>query len=107
MDMLPILLGNDPPWRSEFRIEHKEDAEGVPDYCAIRSDDPALYVRYTNGEEELYDLVADPYELTNSIDDPMYAELAANLRAEADAICVTPPGGRWRKGAIGASSSGY
>jgi hypothetical protein len=31
------------------------------------------YVRHDDGFEELYDLVADPYELDNKVKDPRYA----------------------------------
>ncbi len=37
------------------------------------------YVRYSNGEEEMYDLLTDPNELTGRQDDPEYAELKAEL----------------------------
>jgi hypothetical protein len=36
---------------------------------------------YEDGFEELYDLVADPYELENKAKDPSYAADAATLRA--------------------------
>ena len=32
--------------------------------------------------DELYDLETDPYELTNVIDDPEYAEVHQQMRAE-------------------------
>ena len=37
------------------------------------------YLRYANGEEELYDLKADPNEWTNLANDPKYAELKDRL----------------------------
>ena len=37
------------------------------------------YLRYANGEEELYDLQADPNEWTNLANDPKYAELKDRL----------------------------
>ena len=37
------------------------------------------YLRYANGEEELYDLQADPKEWTNLANDPKYAELKDRL----------------------------
>jgi arylsulfatase A-like enzyme len=37
------------------------------------------YLRYANGEEELYDLQADPNEWTNLANDPQHAELKKRL----------------------------
>ncbi|HEY6771671.1 MAG TPA: sulfatase-like hydrolase/transferase, partial [Solirubrobacterales bacterium] len=43
---------------------------------------PWSYNRYSDGEEELYDLDTDPYQLTNVADDPGLASLKASLRAD-------------------------
>jgi len=43
------------------------------------------YLRYANGEEELYDHVADPFEWHNIAADPAAADLKAALRAELKA----------------------
>jgi N-acetylglucosamine-6-sulfatase len=49
-----------------------------------------LYVRYVNGERELYDLRRDPYQLRSRHDDPAYenveAALALRLRALGDCV---------------------
>jgi arylsulfatase A-like enzyme len=37
------------------------------------------YVRYANGDRELYDLVVDPLELTSTIGDPAYARVQRDL----------------------------
>ena len=37
------------------------------------------YVRYANGDRELYDLVTDPLELESRIDDPAYATVQRDL----------------------------
>ncbi len=39
-----------------------------------------FYVRYSNGQEELFDLRADPVELTSVAKDPAYAEVKRELR---------------------------
>ncbi len=57
---------------------------GYP-YDAIRSGH-LLYVRYRTGEEELYNLVKDPYELDNVAGDPDYAAKQAALAAGLDRL---------------------
>ena len=65
--LTPLLTGNPPPadWRSAFLVEYYKNgsaAEEVPDYKAVRTEDH-VYVEYGDGDRELYDLDADPYEL--------------------------------------------
>ena len=47
---------------------------------------PWAYNRYSDGEEELYNLPADPYELDSLANDPSTAELRASLSAELDTL---------------------
>ena len=58
-DELPPLL-SDPsgPWRSSFLQEYWGHS-AIPPYCGARTTDWE-YVKYMTGEEELYDLTADP-----------------------------------------------
>ncbi|MGH2974938.1 MAG: sulfatase family protein [Solirubrobacterales bacterium] len=49
-----------------------------PTYKAIRTE-RYVYVEYTTGEKELYDLQNDPYELQSLQDDPAYASVKAVL----------------------------
>jgi N-acetylglucosamine-6-sulfatase len=60
------LLRGDGSWRSEFLIEHmsNENGSGPPTYGGVRTRS-AVYVYYATGEEELYDLRADPDQLSN------------------------------------------
>jgi arylsulfatase A-like enzyme len=37
------------------------------------------YIKYADGSDELYDLVADPYELANATNDPSYATVKQNM----------------------------
>jgi arylsulfatase A-like enzyme len=59
------------------------DSVGVvtPDY---------KYVEYGTGEEELYDLSADPYELFNHAGDPAWADLQSQLAAQLAALLAPP-----------------
>jgi len=69
---LEPLLTSSPPtsWRSAFLVEHRRSPEEyanvrtIPNYAAIRTG-RYNYVEYETGERELYDLNADPAELTN------------------------------------------
>jgi arylsulfatase A-like enzyme len=88
--LLPLLATPGSAWRSDFLVEHL--LTNVPTYCAIRSTQ-ALYVRYGTGEEELYLLGTDPYELTNLAADPAYAGTVAAMRERATALCQPPPPG--------------
>ena len=43
---------------------------------------PWSYNLYSDGEDELYNLDSDPYQLTNIADNPGLASLRASLKAE-------------------------
>ena len=51
------------------------------------------YVAYGTGEQELYDLAADPYQLTNLAGDPAHASEVASLKARDEQLCNPPPPG--------------
>ena len=57
----------------------------IPEFYAVRNA-AWKYVEYSTGEEELYDLVNDPYELNNVADQPEYAEIQAQLKARLDEL---------------------
>jgi N-acetylglucosamine-6-sulfatase len=69
-------------------VEHRSAQEeypyvrSIPDYDAIRTA-RYNYVEYATGERELYDLNADPTELTNiyNPDSPVGGDLHARLNA--------------------------
>jgi arylsulfatase A-like enzyme len=79
--LVPLMLGQAPSdWRNVVLIEHHgpdlekmdpgdpdaEDATTQPNsYEAIRMAN-SVYVEYQDGEKEFYDLMTDPYELTNT-----------------------------------------
>jgi hypothetical protein len=52
-----------------------------------------MYVRYVTGEEELYDLQLDPFQLDNLAGDPAFVEQLQSERAAATRGCrPRPPG---------------
>jgi hypothetical protein len=54
-------------------------------FAAIRTP-RYLYAQYENGEQELYDLARDPYELQSRHNDRAYAQLRAALAARLDVL---------------------
>jgi len=87
-----LLEGERGSWRSDFLIEHMEGTNPIPTYCAVRSE-RWTYVRYSTGEEELYDLVADPFELENVAGVPAMMPLLEERRARLRELCSpVPPG---------------
>jgi arylsulfatase A-like enzyme len=92
--LLPLLNRGATTWRTRFLIEHMYDSTKyeVPTYCGIRTT-RYLYVAYSGGQEELYDLKLDPYELKSKAADPAYLEIKSQLRHRLIGDCVpTPPG---------------
>lgn len=94
VSLMPLLDQSATTWRSDFLVEH--GLTGFPAFCAVRSTSD-LYVQYATGEEELYDLAADPYELQNRASDAASASTLTARRARAHQLCVpTPPNFTWR-----------
>lgn len=88
--MLGLLGDPATPWRSDTLIEHL--GSNPPSFCAVRSQ-TWKYVQYRTGEEELYDLVNDPYELTNVVASPANAAVLAGFRTRVRQLCSPPPPG--------------
>jgi N-acetylglucosamine-6-sulfatase len=82
--LAPLLAGDeDPSWRTSVLLERLPTQRG---YQAVRTE-THKYVEYNNGETELYDLQADPYELDNifeSADPALLEDLKARLQALSD-----------------------
>jgi arylsulfatase A-like enzyme len=91
MDMLPLLQDPGTPWRSDLLLESLGGADD-PAFCGVRSASYA-YAQYLTGEEELYDLAADPGELDNQARNPAYRSTLLSMRDEAHLLCQPPPPG--------------
>jgi N-acetylglucosamine-6-sulfatase len=112
--LVPILLDDAATWRDDFLVEYNgtprtghqlhtfadvqaalaQGVHGVPTYRALRTEQ-YLYVEWYGGPEheyELYDLDADPSQLTNLVGTPdggqQHAELTANLQARLAALAA-------------------
>jgi N-acetylglucosamine-6-sulfatase len=91
---LAPLLTSSPPatWRTAFLVEHRRTPEefayvrAIPNYSAVRTA-RYNYVEYGTGEKELYDLNADPTELTN-IHNSASQRLRSELKARLDALKI-------------------
>jgi N-acetylglucosamine-6-sulfatase len=98
VSLLPVLAGDRTSMRSDFLIEHMEGTNPIPTYCAVRSE-RWTYVRYTTGEEELYDLASDPFELENLAGTLSARSVLEDRRARLRALCSpVPPGFEDRAG---------
>ncbi len=76
--MVRLLDGTAPSWRSDFLEEHWNGT--IPTYAEVRGV-PWKYNELQTGETELYDVLADPFELTNVASDPANAATVATLAA--------------------------
>jgi len=84
-------------WRDDLLIEHHGvlvPTYGglVPTYCEVRSDDYS-YVRYTTGEEELYNMRTDRYQLDNAVGSAGSRRTLKAMRARVKELCDPPPPG--------------
>jgi N-acetylglucosamine-6-sulfatase len=88
---VPIFAGNPNAWRSSFLVEYYSDTV-MPrivkmGYKAVRNQ-RYKYIHYVDlvGMNELYDLVTDPYELHNIIDDPNMVGTLAEMKKELNLL---------------------
>jgi N-acetylglucosamine-6-sulfatase len=95
---VPLLLGNDHGWRESVLIEFYTYENPFPwlvdmDYRAIRTQQ-YKYIHWMQhpSESELYDLIADPYEMRNLIDDPSFAGVISELRTEMASAVIDAMG---------------
>ena len=76
-------LMSEPSSNRDLLLENYVDAPLYEPFLGLRTT-RYLYVKYDNGDRELYDLDADPYELTNRVSDPAYAGPLEWLRFRLD-----------------------
>ena len=83
---VPLFAGRAEGWRDTVLIEFYTYENPMPwlvdmDYRAVRTD-RFKYIPWTRhpGENELYDLVEDPFEMSNRFTDPDYAAVVTDMR---------------------------
>jgi N-acetylglucosamine-6-sulfatase len=80
--LVPLLTTADIPWRNELFFEsYSINSTGDALWAAARQG-KWKYIKYWTGEEELYDLASDPYELESRHADPTLASLKSDLAAK-------------------------
>jgi arylsulfatase A-like enzyme len=83
--LLPLLRGEEPDdWRKSIYYHYYEHPgpHGVQRHYGVRTDRHKLIYYYTIDEWELFDLEQDPDELRSVYDNPQYAEVVKQLKAE-------------------------
>jgi N-acetylglucosamine-6-sulfatase len=92
--LLPVIANPGVPLGRDLLVVR---GPGTGTFAAIRAPN-YLYAEYGNGEQELYDLTSDPYELRSRHADPAYAAVKADLalrlahlRACSGISCRTRP----------------
>jgi len=83
--LVPLLKGADPEdWRKSIYYHYYEHpgAHSVPRHYGVRTDRYKLIHFYHLGEWELYDLAKDPNEMKSVYDDPAYADVVKEMKAE-------------------------
>ncbi len=92
--LLPLFTGTPADWRKSFLIEYTSDIVFPRmlkmGYDAVRTE-RYKYIRYREleGMNELYDLQADPFELTNLMAAPAAAEIRRQMEAELGRILTS------------------
>lgn len=76
------LLSENPrdiiPLEAAATMRDKKTTVRRPAYCGVRTREN-VFMEYSTGEKELYDLVKDPYQLNNLAGNPKYSSLEQNM----------------------------
>ena len=93
---MPLFGSAEVPWRGALLFESPVNRfEPVRNrYTGVRTP-TRKYVKYDGGFEELFDLAADPHELSNEAGNPVYAGDLATLRALEEKLKSCAGDGCW------------
>lgn len=88
--LLPIIQSPGTFWDEGVLLEKFADGRSDFSFTGVRM--PGwTYVVYHNGEKELYDLTADPFQLTNLANRPEHAAMQDTLEAKMRALLTGDP----------------
>lgn len=90
--LVPLLQGNTPEdWRESIYYHYYEypGAHMVQRHNGVRTDRYKLINYYQLGEKELFDLEADPKEMTSVYNDPEYAKIQTQLEQELERLRIS------------------
>jgi N-acetylglucosamine-6-sulfatase len=82
MDAMPMLIDPSAPWREGAYVEVRGGNPQGERFVAVYTDHDSYSELLTpNADREYYDEVSDPWQLTNQIDNPIFADRIAYLQA--------------------------
>ena len=87
--LIPLLTNTATSWNDEAFIEAHDRLSRTFDGIRVPG---WTYAEYGNGDKELYDLNADPYQLENKANHPAYQAIQAELAQRMRALKIPPPG---------------
>jgi len=87
-NLTPLYVGENPQWRKDFLFEHLFEHPRIPKSEGVvsLSEKYFIYPEADPIHEEYYDLVKDPGETTNLINDPEYADDVQQMRNRLDTL---------------------
>lgn len=97
--LLPLFNNPAEPWRTALLVQGADQSGLNPKsfsgrYQAVRT--PSyLYVEHTTGEQELYDLIKDPYQLTSQHNNPEYTSVKEKLKQILDSLRICSGASCW------------
>jgi N-acetylglucosamine-6-sulfatase len=80
-----LLTNPATPWRTTLLLDARGDGAIGQNYKGVRTTQ-YMYNEYPNGDKELYDLVADPYQLVSKATVPAYASVVAELASRMNSL---------------------
>ncbi|MCB9877242.1 MAG: sulfatase [Planctomycetes bacterium] len=90
--LMPLVRGEQVPWREDFLYEHRFDNPKIPKSVGVRGQ-RFVYACYDEQEppfEQLFDLQQDPDELHDLARDPAHTATLATMRARCEELRGAP-----------------
>jgi arylsulfatase A-like enzyme len=90
--LVSLLDGSASTWRSDGIVEYWSGGiqDPTPTWVGIRDQD-WTYIEYATAEQELYDLLADPYQMDNVVSDPSQTGRIAEFSARIQQLRSLAP----------------